>query len=110
MAWEDLLKKHEAGGESPPPEEEQERIGLIRQAGRLIGQAGPAPLETEGPAKAVRYPDGYVRRSPVQTYRTAKDLGRRRLRRAAAALLLLACAVLVLLALMKSGLLVFRFR
>ncbi|MBQ6235835.1 MAG: hypothetical protein IJK54_07935 [Clostridia bacterium] len=108
MAWEELLKqqtgteprKTEQDGGMPP-----ERETLIRE---ICGEMGSAerkdtpennPEETPAPLS-----DGYVRRTPVQTYKTAPDYTKRRIGRVVQALIVLTVLGLLVLALFKSGL------
>ena len=86
--------------------------GLIRQVCEQFGQTvdgDPATAETAA-QEPVRCADGYVRRSPVQPYGTAEDYTRRRTRRIVMIALAAVFAVLLIYALMRSGLLVFRLR
>ena len=117
MAWEELLRLHDAREENaliPVDGEAQEKGSLIQQASALVGQAEATEsadaAEADALQEPVTYPDGYVRRSPVQPYRTAEDYFRRRTRKAVLAVLVLVLAVLLVLALMKTGLLQFRLR
>ena len=114
MSWEELLRQRNGREGDLPSQDEAPRNGgsLIQQAGEMAGQAAAAPLsqEEEAPREPVCLSDGYVRRSPVQPYLTAEDYGRHRVRRALMTVLGLIVAALVLLALIKSGFLVFRFR
>ena len=108
MAWEELLKqqsgtgprKTEQDGGTPP-----ERETLIRQiCGEMGGaehKAAPKNDPEETPAPLA---DGYVRRTPVQTYKTAPDYNKRRIGRAVQVLIVLVAFGLLVLALFKSGL------
>ena len=116
MAWKELLELHGTKEESLPLSD-----GEMRDKGSLIsqvrGMAGDTRSEDASAAAAsgalpelVCCRDGYLRRTPVQAYRTAEDFNRRRIRKAVTVVLVLILAALLLLALMKSGLLVFRLR
>ena len=108
MAWEELLKqqteresrKTEADGGAQP-----ERETLIRQICGAMGgterEAVPEnnPAETPAPLR-----DGYVRRSPVQVYKTAPDYRKRRIGRVVQVVIVLVVLGLLVLALFKSGL------
>lgn len=116
MAWEELLLLHD---EQPDDQlllsdgKAKEKNSLIRQARAQLGQsdeAPDAPAEPDAPEAPQRCADGYVRRSPVQSYRTAEDYTRRRIRKFVTAGIVVILAALLLYALMKSGLLVFRLR
>ena len=116
MAWEELLLLHD---EKPEDQlllsdgKAKEKGSLIRQVRALVGQTGgenAAAAEPDEPEAPRPCPDGYVRRSPVQPYRTAEDYFRRRTRKAVLAVIVLVLAVLLVLALMKTGLLQFRLR
>lgn len=115
MAWKELLLLHDTQPEEQPllgDGETKDRDGLIRQVCEQFGQtvAGdPATAETAA-QEPVRCADGYVRRSPVQPYGTAEDFMRRRTRRIVIIALVAVFAVLLVYALMRSGLLVFRLR
>ena len=114
MAWKELLQLHDT-----KPEEqvqfgdsgEKDRGSLIRQVceqfGKTVAENAAEDDDMQGP---VRCADGYVRRSPVQPYGTAEDFLRRRIRRIVMIVLGVIFAVLLILALMRSGLLVFRLR
>lgn len=108
MAWEELLKQQtgtdprnaKQDGGTPP-----ERETLIRE---ICGETGDAerkaapendPEETPAPLS-----DGYVRRTPVQTYKSAPDYTKRRIGRVVRALIVLTVLGLLVLALFKSGL------
>jgi hypothetical protein len=116
MAWEELLRLHDTGKESQAlvyDAEAQDKGGLIRQVSELVGT--PPADESARTARdaaqdTVRCQDGYVRRSPVQPYGIAADYTRRRARRIVTAIVILVFAVLLVFALMRSGLLVFRLR
>ena len=112
MAWEELMiqqtgrdprKTEQDGGTS------SDRETLIRQiCGDMGGTtAEPAPKDDaeEMPAPL---PDGYVRRTPVQEYKTAPDFHRRRIGKVVQAVIVLIFLGLLILALFKSGLLRWR--
>ena len=116
MAWEELLLLHD---EKPEDQlllsdgKAKEKGSLIRQVRALVGQTGgenAAAAEPDEPEAPRPCPDGYVRRSPVQAYRTAEDFSRRRIRKIITAVVVVIIAALLLYALMKSGLVVFRLR
>ncbi len=115
MAWEELLRLHDKPKEDlalPTDGEARDQGSLIRRARQLVGLTGEAdtPEEPEAAQPSVICRDGYVRRSPVQVYRTAEDFKRRRIRKLLTALFIVIIAALLLYALMKAGLLVFRLR
>ena len=117
MAWEELLRLHDDRKEDAslplPGGEARDKGSLIGQARQLVGMGSGEPDASAGPDEAqaqVICRDGYVRRSPVQPYRTAEDFARRRARKIVTAVVILIVAVLLIYALMKSGLLVFRLR
>ena len=58
-----------------------------------------SPEETPAPLS-----DGYVRRTPVQAYKTAPDYNKRRIGRVVQVLIVLGVLGLLVLALFKSGL------
>ncbi len=112
MAWEELLKLHDARGETLLPTEDDgngDKGSLIGRVRALAGQTGGAEAAPDGEEAApVFCADGYLRRSPVQAYRTAEGYERRRIRKLVLALLGV-CAVAALgYALMRAGLLRFR--
>ena len=115
MAWKELLLLHDTQPEEQPrlgDGETKDRAGLIRQVCAQFGQTvdgDPATAETAA-QEPVRCADGYVRRSPVQPSGTAEDFTRRRTRRIVMIALAAVFAVLLIYALMRSGLLVFRLR
>ena len=110
MAWKELLQQQE-GNENRQAEKDggasRERNGLI---GRICGEAEAEPAEPAAPAEQAAeetrqiLSDGYERRTPVQTYQTAPDFMRKRIRKAVLAVVALGLIVLLILALMKSGL------
>ena len=107
MPWEELLKLHDSGESQAAParEDVSQPDSLIRQAAALVGQPAPAEAGTEKKETGPVYcGDGYIRRSPVQEYRTAADFRRRRIRRLLGLLLVLVLAALLVLALLKTGL------
>ena len=83
--------------------------GLIAQVcgeiGSTAGDAAEAHFAAEG---RVFLPDGYLRRSPVQAYRTPPDYAKKRVVKAVLIAAGLCLIVLLGLALLKSGL--FRLR
>ncbi len=116
MAWKELLELHETKDERLPQSDSEARDtgSLISQVQGMVGDpraedAGTAASSAALP-ELVCCRDGYLRRTPVQAYRTAEDFRRRRVRRAVTAVIILIVAVLLLLALMRAGLLVFRMR
>ena len=106
MPLEELLRRREAREENLPALSEDRRNtgSLITQAAMSIGQAVPT-AEEEPPGEPVICGDGYVRRSPVQEYRTPEDYRRKRGRRIIGAVLLVCLAALLVLALVRAGLL-----
>ena len=116
MAWEELLRLHDTQKESRPlPESEtvRENGSLIRQVCDLFGRSAPVPpSQTEADAVQVppRCADGYLRRSPVQPYGVAEDFGRRRIRRIVMIVVGAIFVGLLIYALMRAGLLIFRLR
>ena len=116
MAWKELLELHETKDELIPQSDSEARDtgSLISQVQRMAG--GPRAEDAGTSAAPGALPelvccrDGYLRRTPVQAYRTAEDFQRRRIRKALTAVIILIIAALLLLALMKAGLLVFRMR
>ena len=110
MALEELLKqqeKQDTGLSQAAAAETGERGSLIRQAAAMIGQPEELPGDPEGdePPEEVCCADGYVRRSPVQTYRTAEDYHRRQIRKAVLIAVGAVLAILLVVALTKTGLL-----
>ena len=108
MAWEELLKqqtgqdprKTEPDGGTPP-----ERETLIQQiCGDLGGTEREAVPEHNPEETPVPLSDGYLRRTPVQPYKTAPDLKKRRIGRVIQAAIVLILLGLLVLALFKSGL------
>ena len=113
--WEELLRRH--GGQKDQPDRPED--GGARSAGSLIQQvrelgvqagagAQPSAADDDAPQEAVVLPDGYVRRSPVQRYRTPEDYSRRLIRKAVLAVIGLCFLALLVMALLKSGLLRFK--
>ena len=104
MPLEELLRKREAREENLPALSEDRRNtgSLIDQAAMSFGQTEPAPAE-EPTAEPVILGDGYVRRSPVQEYRTPEDFAKRRKRRIVGGILLVCLAALLVLALLRAG-------
>ncbi len=117
MAWEDLLRRHSAQKETQPQpqnDETWEKGSLIRQVSELVGQSGAEsaalPANDGVPQEPLVYADGYERRSPVQIYQTAEDFQQRRIRKVITIIVVAIMALLLVYALMKSGLLIFRLR
>ena len=115
MAWEELLRLHD-GREGDPSEQEgrEKAVGgsLLQMVRRAVGEPelpslpeAPTDDAYAGPAACQ---DGYVRRSPVQTYQTAADYKRRQARKIITVVLVICLAVLLALALTRAGL--FRLR
>ena len=114
MAWKELLLLHDTQPEEQAllgDGEEKDREGLIRQIcerfGKTIAENTAADAEAQEPMHCA---DGYVRRSPVQPYGTAEDFMRRRIRKIVTFVLGAIVVVLLVYALMRAGLLVFRLR
>lgn len=107
MAWKELLNKGQ--GEPRPAEPEggasRDRNGLIDL---VCGDTVPADTDnmpgTSAKEVCVQLPDGYIRRTPVQEYRTAPDFKRKRIRRAVTAVIVLILLALLIMALFNSGL------
>ncbi len=114
--WEELLRRH--GGQKEQPRQ-QEDAGA-RAAGSLIQQVRELGMQTGAGASAaaddaddetqesVPLPDGYVRLTPVQRYRTPVDYTRRIVRKVILIIVGVGLVALLALALVKSGLLRFR--
>ena len=114
MAWKELLQLHDTKPEVQAQfgdGEEKDWGSLIRrvceQFGKTVAENAAEDDDLQGP---VRCADGYIRRSPVQHYRTAEDFMRRRIRKIIMIVIGAVFAVLLIYALMRSGLLVFRLR
>ncbi len=111
MPWEELLRAR-SGRETqtPTPGEERRRSGsLIDQVAVSIGQTvDPPPPEDPTGTEPLLLPDGYLRRSPAQPYRTAADFRQRRVRKALGALALVCLVALLVFALLRSGLVKFK--
>ena len=111
MAWEDLLKLHEKqedGLSQALDDEARDKGSLIQQAAAMIGQTEEAAADDaqdDDTEEIVRCADGYVRRSPVQAYRTAEDYHRRQIRKAVLIAVGAVLAILLVVALTKTGLL-----
>ncbi len=130
----DLLRRQAEGAARRTAQKEaaavKEKLSLTRQASRMAGMAedvlekGAAAAgrwwnsREEGlwedgfdpfaPAKApVVYPDGYVRLTPVQPYRTPAGYRKRRMRRAAVAVLAAVFLAALVVVILRSGLLQF---
>ena len=103
MALEELLRQKQAeNGEETGTGTDRSAGGLIR---RICGETPPKEEEgLSGPESNVLLPDGYLRLTPVQPYRTPADYRRRRVRRAVLAILLLCLAAALAVTLWRSGL------
>ena len=113
--WQELLQQHGTSEARPSLPEDggaPGRSSLMQQVRELVGQTGEAASpETESAVRTeqrVCYPDGYVRRSPVQPYVTPEDYRRRTIRKCVMIAVALAFAVLLVSALLKSKLLSFK--
>ena len=106
MPLEELLRRRDTREENLPALSEDRRNtgSLITQAAMSIGQAVPT-AEEEPPGEPVICGDGYVRRSPVQEYRTPEDYKKKRDRKIIGGILLACVAALLVLALVRAGLL-----
>ena len=85
-----------AGAEAPRP------LTLVEQAAEMAPRGAETAAE-EAETERTVCADGYLRRSPVQAYRTGERRGR--WRRALVWAAVIAVAALTVLALLKSGLL-----
>ena len=115
MAWEELLRLHDGREADPSQKAGREQTaggGLLQMVRRAVGEPEqpllPEAPEEEGDAGLAACRDGYVRRSPVQVYRTAADFKKRRVRKIITAVVVLIFAVLLAIALTRAGL--FRLR
>lgn len=112
MAWEELLRLHDTREDDARLSEDGEARdarSLIRRVSEQAGQPNGTESATEdGGEGVVLCADGYVRRSPVQPYRTAEGYERRRIRRIVLTVLGLCLAALLIYALMRAR--IFRFR
>lgn len=113
MAWEELLRLHDTREDSvqlPGDGEARDTGSLIRRVSELAGQPNSAENTTreDGSASPVYCADGYLRRSPVQPYRTAEGYENRRMRRIISVALGICLAALLTYALVRVGL--FKFR
>ena len=109
MAWKELLEQQRAGEQrraEPDSGASRSRGGLIQTICGDMGSAVEANNAAEhGTEEAhVQLPDGYVRVTPVQEYRTSPDFKRRRIGKIVTAVIVLVLAVLLILALLKTGL------
>ena len=108
MEWNKLLQRHPENESRTEQDAAASRDGesLIRQVCGQIGMTGSEDASAERVAAEERVclPDGYMRRSPIQRYRTPRDFAKKRFLRAALVLLALCLAALLALALLKSGL------
>ncbi len=111
--FEELLlnSRQESARTLPKDGDEFTRGSLIRQVRSLVGISGAYKAGEEelpgGEWERVCCRDGYVRRSPVQAYRTPEDYPRRRIRKALVILIVLIIAALLALAIFKSGIIRF---
>ena len=108
MAWEELLKQ-QTGGEprrtEPDGTKPAERETLIFEiCGSMVETDREAAPKTDAEETPAPLSDGYVRRTPVQKYKTAPDLKRRRVGKVIQAVIVLVLLGLLVLALFKSGL------
>ncbi len=108
MALEELLRQQdpkESEGAAAAAAETRERLSLIRQAGAMVGTAAESdalPADGGEGSEPVVCPDGYVRRSPVQPYRTPEDYYKRKARRIAGIAAGVVLAVLLVIALVRA--------
>ena len=108
MAWEELLKQQtgrEPQKTEPDGKTSPERETLIRQI--CDGMGGTA--QTAAPDNGAEEPpaplsDGYVRRTPVQKYKTHPDYRKKHIGRIVQAVIVLILLGLLILALFKSDL------
>ncbi len=112
MAWDEILNLQEGPREekpSPAKTEVRDQVSLIRQAAEMVGRSGETDILSREPEDEESFccPDGYVRRSPVQTYLTAPDYQTRRIRKAVLIVVGIGLAVLLALALVRAGMLRF---
>ena len=109
MAWKELLEQQREGEQrSAEPEggASRSRGGLIRT---ICGEMEPVTAANKAAKHGtedahVQLPDGYVRVTPVQEYGTSPDFKRKRIGKIITAVIILALAVLLILALLKTGL------
>lgn len=112
--WQELLRQQHGAAEDrqslPAGGGAGGRSGLMQQVRELVGQTGEtAGAEDAGaPAERVSFPDGYVRRSPVQAYVTPPGYRRRRIWNAILIAVALVFAVLLVIALLRSKLISFK--
>ncbi len=109
MAWEELLQQKEGR----VPREAEREAAAPRASESLIlwicdDMPETARAETKADADDDEDPamlaDGYVRRTPVQVYKTAPGFHRKRVRNVIIAVVALFLIVLLVIALYKSGL------
>lgn len=110
--WKELLQKHNL------QEDRQARMSdgdpqdagtLLKMVQELVGQTDKASeTEPEDAAAPVCLPDGYVRRSPVQAYVTPADYRKKTVRRVILIVLGVGFFVLLVIALLRTGLLSFK--
>lgn len=112
MAWKELLRQQDEK-ETRPAETDGD---ASRDGGSLIRQicGNDPPVSEPGAAwepgregERVSLPDGYVRRSPVQRYRTSPDYMRKRVQKIIVIVVALCLVALLVLALLKSDMLKF---
>ena len=109
MAWEELLQQKDGR----PAREAERETAAPRAAESLIAQIcedmpetarADAKAETDDDEDPAQLADGYVRRTPVQVYKTAPGFHRKRVRNVIIAVIALFLIVLLVIALYKSGL------
>lgn len=109
MAWKEALRRQldpANAPDSPDAGETRDGESLMQQVRELAGWDGTSAAE---PDKAhVRLADGYVRRSPVQPYYVSAGFRRGRVRKALLLVLGICFVVLLVTALLNSGILRFR--
>ena len=113
--WEELLRKHRLEDK----EQNSSEDGGARSAGSLIAQARELGVQADVNSpeadaenadalpEPVCLPDGYVRRSPVQAYRTPEGYLRRQIRKWVLILLGIALLVLLVVALIRGDIIRF---
>ncbi len=111
--WENLLRRQRDQEDQQENDTPRRAGSLMEEVRDLVGETGaePAPAkeqESETEETVVKYSDGYVRVSPVQEYYTPPDFNRRRIKKAVLILAGLCFLVLLVIALLRSGLLRFR--
>lgn len=115
MAWEELLRLHDGREGDPSQQEGREKAAggsLLQMVRRAVGEPElpslPEAPGDDGFAEMPACQDGYLRRSPVQTYQTAADYKKRQTRKIITVVVIVCLAVLLALALTRAGL--FRLR